>query len=274
MKIHRFFKTGAFLVLSLFLLASECFQGEPNDDPDKYSIGGTVAGLTGSGLVLRNNGADDLSITDNGSFTFSTELEDSASYDVTIETYPEEQTCYVDNGSGTVAGADVTDVSVVCETPGTVSCSDGHIVYAHDLTNAYEGFQQDIEVTGTVPFTCEEGTLTGSGVLTATINGTITSSCLYISYSGSASINVTLSGTFGASQISFDVTEVWYVGSPMLSGTAEDTCDPDSEPYSHPLIETTINHSLTFPNVNGYTETQPYVGAAGSGTYSWTIYFD
>ena len=274
MKLHKSLKTGAFLALSAFLLAAECFKGEPNDDPDKYTIGGTVAGMTGSGLVLQNNGSDDLSITENGSFTFETELDDSTDYNVTIETYPAEQTCYVENGSGTVNGADITNVSVVCETPGTVSCSDGYIVYNHDLANDYSGFHQEIQVTGTVPYTCEGGTLSGSGTLTVIVSGTITEPCTYISYEGTADINVTLSGQFGAAQISFDVTEVWYVGSPMASGTVEDTCDPDSAPFNYPLLENTINHTLTFPNVNGYTITQPYIGDAGSGTYSWTIYFE
>ena len=40
----------------------------------RYTIGGTVSGLSGSGLVLRNNGTDNRTVTANGSFTFATPL--------------------------------------------------------------------------------------------------------------------------------------------------------------------------------------------------------
>jgi hypothetical protein len=35
-----------------------------------FSVGGTVNGLLGSGLVLQNNGADDMSVASNGAFAF------------------------------------------------------------------------------------------------------------------------------------------------------------------------------------------------------------
>ena len=40
-------------------------------DLTNYDVGGTVTGLTGSGLVLEDNLGDSLSITGNGTFTFS-----------------------------------------------------------------------------------------------------------------------------------------------------------------------------------------------------------
>ena len=36
-----------------------------------YTVGGTVTGLVGTGLVLENNATDDLSVTGNGSFAFA-----------------------------------------------------------------------------------------------------------------------------------------------------------------------------------------------------------
>jgi hypothetical protein len=79
-----------------------------------YSVGGAVSGLSGSGLVLRNNGGDPLSISGSGSFTFNTPLADGSSYSVTVATQPSGQTCSVSNGTGTVNGANVTTVSVTC----------------------------------------------------------------------------------------------------------------------------------------------------------------
>jgi len=79
-----------------------------------YTLSGTVTGLAGSGLVLRNNGGDDRAISTNGSFTFATAIADGSSYAVTIATQPIGQTCTVTNGSGSMAGANVIDIVVQC----------------------------------------------------------------------------------------------------------------------------------------------------------------
>lgn len=79
------------------------------------SIGGSVSGLAGTGMVLQDNGGDNLTITANGNFTFPTLLPSGATYTVTILTQPSgpAQTCTVTNGQGT-ATANVTDVQIVC----------------------------------------------------------------------------------------------------------------------------------------------------------------
>ncbi len=83
-----------------------------------YPIGGTVAGLLGTGLVLQNNAGDDLTVSADGTFTFSTEAADGAGYDVTVLTQPNSpnQVCTVTSGAGTVNGAAITDVQVTCST--------------------------------------------------------------------------------------------------------------------------------------------------------------
>jgi hypothetical protein len=82
-----------------------------------YTIGGAVVGLTGTGLVLQDNGVDDLAISGNGGFTFSTALANGASYSVTVLTQPSGQGCAVANGSGSIAGANVVNVTVSCVAP-------------------------------------------------------------------------------------------------------------------------------------------------------------
>lgn len=93
-----------------------------------FSVGGTVSGLSGSGLVLRNNGTDDLAVDANGTFTFDTPLARGGTYNVTVASQPTSptQVCTVSNGSGTIAGANITNVAVSCATTevtigGTVS---------------------------------------------------------------------------------------------------------------------------------------------------------
>jgi large repetitive protein len=79
-----------------------------------FTVGGVVAGLTGSGLLLRLNGAEDLGVGADGRFTFQTRVASGAQYSVTVARQPTGQTCSVPNGAGTVGGADVADVAVNC----------------------------------------------------------------------------------------------------------------------------------------------------------------
>jgi uncharacterized delta-60 repeat protein len=86
--------------------------------PPSFTIGGTVDGLQGSGLVLTDQGTE-LPVSANGPFTFPGTHATGESFDVEVKSQPHapDQTCTVQNGVGTVSGADVTDVIVHCETP-------------------------------------------------------------------------------------------------------------------------------------------------------------
>lgn len=81
-----------------------------------FSVGGTVVGLTGTGLVLQSNGGDDLTVASNGSFTFGTSVASGADFKVSIKTSPSApvQACAVTNGSGTVGSSPVTNIVVNC----------------------------------------------------------------------------------------------------------------------------------------------------------------
>jgi subtilisin-like proprotein convertase family protein len=96
-------------------LTEWCLIPTTSGGPTTYTVGGNVGGLTGSGLVLSlNAGAQTLPVAANGAFTFPTGLADGAAYAVTIGTQPSGQTCSVANGSGTIGGANVTNVAVTC----------------------------------------------------------------------------------------------------------------------------------------------------------------
>jgi N-acetylneuraminic acid mutarotase len=109
-----------FVSVSLFLAAcgGGSSSGTSNPPPPvTYTIGGTVSGLAGSGLVLQNNGGDNLTVSASGSFTFKTAMASGGSYKVTVLTQPSTpaQTCTVTGGTGT-ASANVTSVQVACTT--------------------------------------------------------------------------------------------------------------------------------------------------------------
>lgn len=87
--------------------------------PDKFTVGGVVSGLTSAGLVLQNNGTDDLPVPIPGEFTFPTPLASGSTYSVTVKSQPgigPAQSCSVTHGSGTVGNADVTSVEISCTT--------------------------------------------------------------------------------------------------------------------------------------------------------------
>ncbi len=82
-----------------------------------YSIGGSLSGLTpgaGISVVLQDNAGDDLTLANNGTFTFATQIAIGATYNVTVKTQPTGQTCSVTSGSGTVGSSNVTGIRVTC----------------------------------------------------------------------------------------------------------------------------------------------------------------
>lgn len=89
--------------------------------PNNHTIGGSITGVAnGEGVILVDNGGDQTTVTGNGSaslpFTFSTPLASGSTYSVTVFTPPQGKACSVTHGSGTVAGANITNVAVACST--------------------------------------------------------------------------------------------------------------------------------------------------------------
>ena len=109
-----------------------------------FTVGGAVNGLLGSGLVLRNNGANSLSINANGAFTFSAPIASGAPYAVTVLTQPSapSQTCSVTAGTGSVGSANVSNVAVTC-----AAARPNAPTLTSSIASAYVG--QDIRFEGT-----------------------------------------------------------------------------------------------------------------------------
>jgi len=82
--------------------------------PSSYSVGGTISGLTASGLVLAN-GSDTVNPASGATaFTFPTSVPADTAFDVTVATQPAGLTCTVTNGVGVVLTSSVTNVAVSC----------------------------------------------------------------------------------------------------------------------------------------------------------------
>ncbi len=89
----------------------------PPPPPTQFAISGTLANLAAgsNGVVLQNNGGDNISLTANGTFLFATKITSGSAYDVTSMTQPSSpvQRCSVANGGGK-ASANVSNVRVEC----------------------------------------------------------------------------------------------------------------------------------------------------------------
>ncbi|MEO7199472.1 MAG: hypothetical protein ABIY56_04570, partial [Dokdonella sp.] len=81
-----------------------------------YSVGGTIAGMLGSGMKLRLNSGSNMVINSNGPFTFSTLMSTGEAYSVAITSQPSNpaQVCTLSRGSGVIGASNVVDVEVNC----------------------------------------------------------------------------------------------------------------------------------------------------------------
>ena len=141
------------------LLVASCGGG---DSTPQYTVGGTVSGLVGSGLVLQDNGGNDLAIAADGSFVFSALVARGSAYAVTIKTEPTNpsQTCVLSAGSGTTIDANVSNVVVRC------AIRSGRFAYVSGHTGIYCYAVDAVTgaLTALAGSPCDSGVLTGVAV--------------------------------------------------------------------------------------------------------------
>jgi uncharacterized delta-60 repeat protein len=129
-KSHTFARAAT---LTLFALIAACGGGGGDTPPPTqsqpattYTLGGTLSGLgNGKSLVLRNNGADALTLSASGAFAFSTRLVQAAGYEVTVGAQPAGQHCSITNARAAVGSANVTNIQVACVDSGVLDTSFG-----------------------------------------------------------------------------------------------------------------------------------------------------
>jgi len=108
-------KSGSFGFRLIILLISFTLISCSNssDDPiQKFDINIAINGLIGSITILNNN-ADPQTLNSATSFKYSN-IADGFSYNITIATQPQGQTCSIKNGSGDVDGTDINNVTITC----------------------------------------------------------------------------------------------------------------------------------------------------------------
>jgi Kelch motif len=239
----------------------------------KFTVGGTVSGLTGSGLVLQDNGGDNLSVTAAGTFTFATPV--PGAYNVTVLTQPSNptQTCQVANGQGT-ASSNVTSVTVTCTSGfsigGTISNLSGVGLVLQD--NAKDNLT--ITGTGSVQFTFPT-LVTGTYAVTVqTQPSNPTQNCVVTNGTGTATAAVTnvqiacgnlypvggeISGLLGSGLVLEDTLgtgstvttdRLTIAGTGTLNFTFN-TQAPQGTPYAISVVSQPTNPDQTCSVVNG-----------------------
>jgi len=195
-----------------------CSPSEPA--PSRYTVGGTVTGLTGT-LVLQDGGGDALTVTADGPFTFATSLVDGSSFAVTVASQPSGETCTVSGGAdgsggGTISGANVTGVAVTCTgnasssqvatptlspDPGSYDVSELWAVTLSDATpgaQIYYTFDGSDPTNGSILYTGPiDVTVAATGLPTTTIRAVAVASGLSNSEIATGTYNLTQ--TYGGS---------------------------------------------------------------------------
>ena len=192
-----------------------------------YTIGGTVLGLTGTGLILQDWGEDNLSVSANGSFTFSYFIGSGSAYKVTVLSQPTGQSCTVTNGSGT-ANAKVSNVEVTCTAAyytigGTVS---GLTVVGLVLQ---DNGSNNLAVSASGTFTFSNSVASGSAYNVTVLTQPTGQSCTVTNGSGTANAKVSNVGVacVGAwTNIPFTGYQHGYYGT---LGTAGSTNTPGAQ---------------------------------------------
>lgn len=176
------------LILFLSMLLSAC--GGSGTSTMTYTIGGTVTGLSASGLTLADNGGATLAIASGAtSFTFPTPLAAGVQYDVTVSSQPTGESCSVSSAAGTVSG-NVTTVSVTCLNLYTIG---GTItgLSASGLTLTDNGGAELSVASGATTFTLTTPLVAGAQYDVAVSSQPVRQSCSVSSAVGTVSGNVT-----------------------------------------------------------------------------------
>ncbi len=234
-----------------------------------FSIGGTVSGLTGSGLVIQNNGSETLNLTSNGVFTFSRNQNSNSTYAVTVITNPSSptQSCSISNGTGTISNSNISNINLVC----TIINAPTGLIYS----TANYILRQNVAINSILPTllgsisSCTATPSLPSGLSinnsTCEISGTPSSVQALINYTisannlaGNSTTNINISVQTGIYRIF--ITSSNYNGNLIAAGggangaiAADNLCNmdtnkPNTSNYKAMILETTNRRALTLIN--------------------------
>ncbi len=160
-----------------------------NKNTPADAVGGLVVGLTGSGLVLQNNGTDNLVVSSDGTFTFPTPLPSGSQYDVSVLSPPINpyEDCVVLNGKGATADSDIGSIAIACTVTTSPTHAVGGTVTGVSGTLVLEdNGRDDLTITADGPFKFPLQIPSGSSysVTTKSATGTQSQACTFTNATG------------------------------------------------------------------------------------------
>lgn len=267
--------------------------------PTSFTVGGTLTGFAGSGargLVLQNNGGDDVEVGANGAFTFPTKSAGGAAFNVTVKTQPTSpsQECVVSGGKGIVVAGNVTSVTVNCVTDkftvgGTIAGLAGTVVLTNNngddltvnsigqfafATPVASGAAYDVKVKtqpGTPSQTC--AVTAGAGTVTSGNVGTVSISCTTNKFSVGGTVKGLMGGTLivqnqAGDNVSITKNGIFAFPSAVASGSI----------YAATVLAHAEGHTCVITNPNGTVGGTPVTSVAIACTISfeedfrgWTV---
>jgi hypothetical protein len=216
------------VLLSIALTAALAGCGGSSDDSGgpppppppataPFSVGGTVAGLSGTVVLQESQSGDSIAVTSNGAFTFPEEVAQNGSYAVTVYKQPAGQNCTVAAGSGNATN-DVTNIAVSCgnepfAVSGTVTGSTAPVTLQLNLAD-----NTTVNADGAFNFskTLASGT---DYAVTVVPNASTTQSCTVSNGTGTISAavtNVTVTCTPLGSSLAVGGTIQGLSGTPVI----------------------------------------------------------
>ncbi len=257
----------ALLLLSTMLLAG-CGDDSVTQTP-AYEVGGIVTGLVGSGLVLANNGTNNLPVSENGAFHFTSDLTNGSSYAVTVATQPSNpsQNCIITSGTGSISSSAVTTVQVICSTNGyTIGGNVSGLTGTGLLLENNGGDDLTINQSGPFTFAQTIGSGVGYAVTVKTQPTNPTQMCSVSNGSGTvSSANVdSVAVSCSTNTLSVSGTITGLLGTGLALQTNGISIPISSSSFSVSLPSgTAYNIMVTTPPTN---PTQSCVVANGQGT--------
>ncbi len=221
----------------------------------RYPVSVTVSGLIGQ-VSLSNSGGDNVLFAGNGAGPFAKKIPSGGTYKVEVVNHPVGQRCTVENGSGTVTTAAITNV--------TVTCARSYVQLVKDTAPvAYFPFDDQSSAANTLKDVIAgyQGTITGG--VTTNVTGLVRS--------GKA---VTFNGTSGKIDVPYaaalnpnsDFSVEAWASTPLAAGNGP------AEPWSIVTSRGTFTGYMFYfvPSTNGAYAQWGNAGAWTATTYAGT----
>jgi|JI8StandDraft_1071087.scaffolds.fasta_scaffold112357_1 hypothetical protein len=108
-------------------------------DSSGLSLSGTSSGLSGTIVLLLNN-SESLTITNNGTFVFTSRFSKDKNYSITIQSEPSTQDCSLANETGVFNSDNISNIALTC-----ITSSDKRIFLT---LSTFSGNLQGVEANG------------------------------------------------------------------------------------------------------------------------------